>query len=357
MSESSGDKKHPASERRREQAKSEGQIPRSADLTSAALLLVAIGLLRVFGTRLTEMLGGFLTDSIQLTTARPFDVADATHIVLRTGALLAVAILPISSIFFLGTIAINLAQTGIVILPEKAMPNWSHVNPLNGFARLFSLPNVMRLAFGVFKLVVVCSVAYHTVKKITSGVLSSAQLSSSQIAHFVVDSVLGTCLWIGGSLFILALLDYAFQRWKFEQDLMMTDQELRNEMKDSEGDPQIAAKRRQFHRQLATQKMRQEVPKSDVVVTNPTELAIAIRYDPKTMPAPIVVAKGAGIVAQTIRRIALEAGVPVVERKPLAQVLYKAVDVGQMIPLDQFNAVAEVLRYVYQLQGRPIPKA
>jgi len=139
--------------------------------------------------------------------------------------------------------------------------------------------------------------------------------------------------------------------------MMMSEQELRDEMKESEGDPQVAARRRQVQRQMMMQRAESEVPKADVVVSNPTELAIAIKYDPTSMPAPIILAKGAGLLAQKIRRIALANGVPVVERKPLAQFLYKNVDVGEVVPSDQYQAVAEVLRYVYQLQGKEIPKA
>jgi flagellar biosynthetic protein FlhB len=169
--------------------------------------------------------------------------------------------------------------------------------------------------------------------------------------------LIGTGAMIGGALFILAILEYAFQKWKHDQDLMMTDQEVRDEMKDTEGDPQVAARRRQVQRQMMMQRAESEVPQADVVVSNPTELAIAIQYDPVTMPAPIVLAKGAGPLAQKIRRIALENGVPVVERKPLAQILYKTVEVGGVIPADQYQAVAEVLRYVYQMQGKEIPAA
>jgi flagellar biosynthetic protein FlhB len=137
----------------------------------------------------------------------------------------------------------------------------------------------------------------------------------------------------------------------------MTDQEMRDEMKESQGDPQMQAKRKQMQRQMMMQRINTDVPGADVVVTNPTELAIAISYKPQEMIAPVVIAKGAGAVAQKIRKIALENGVPVVERKPLAQFLYKSVDVGAAVPAEQYQAVAEVLRYVYQLKGKKLPKA
>ncbi|MEM6363791.1 MAG: EscU/YscU/HrcU family type III secretion system export apparatus switch protein, partial [Planctomycetota bacterium] len=188
-------------------------------------------------------------------------------------------------------------------------------------------------------------------------VMGLAALSVPQIASKMFSMLVGVCLWIGSGLFVLALLEYVFQRWKTEQDMMMTDQELREELKDTDGDPQVSARRRQVARQMAMNRLGNDVPTADVVVSNPTELAIAIKYDPTSMPAPIVVAKGSGLIAQRIRRLALEHGIPVVERKPLAQVLYKIVEVGDEIPADHYQAVAEVLRYVYQLQGKSIPTA
>ena len=169
------------------------------------------------------------------------------------------------------------------------------------------------------------------------------------------STTLDMCMRTAVVLLLLAILDYGFQWWKMEQDLKMTDEELREEMKMMNGDPQIMARRRAVQRQLMLNRMQTAVPDADVVITNPTELAIAIQFDPKTMPAPVVVAKGAGHVAARIRKIALEAGVPIVERKPLAQALFKSVDIGESVPVEQYSAVAEVLRYVYQLQGKKLP--
>ena len=167
-----------------------------------------------------------------------------------------------------------------------------------------------------------------------------------------METALWTCLKIGVALLVLALLDYGFQWWKHEQDLRMTTQEMREELKTLQGDPQIAARRKAVQRQLALNRIGTAVPKASLVVTNPTELAIAIQYDIETMAAPVVVAKGAGSVALRIRRLALENNIPVVERKELARALFKHVDVGKPIPPEQYAAMAEVLRYVYQLQGK-----
>jgi len=352
-----GEKKHFATERKRRQAREEGQLARSQDLTSAALLLAALATLRFFGGRAAGELAGAIQTGLSNPEIGPFEAQDANQTLLRLGARLAIATVPILLLMFGGAILINLVQTGWVLSPAKLVPKLSHISPLSGAKRIASLQGAMRLLFGLFKVALICVVAYFALRNQMDEVMAMASLSVPQLATQMFGVLLTVCLWVGSGLFVLALLEYVFQRWKHEQDLMMTDQELREELKDTEGDPQVAARRRQVARQLAMNRLSSDVPTADVVVSNPTELAIAIKYDPLSMPAPIVVAKGAGLLAQRIRRLALEHGVPVVERKPLAQVLYKTVDVGDEIPSEQYQAVAELLRYVYQLQGKSIPKA
>ena len=171
----------------------------------------------------------------------------------------------------------------------------------------------------------------------------------------MVEILLWTSMKIGMALMVLALLDYAFQKWKYEQDIMMTPQEVREEMKNLEGNPEIRARRKMVQRQLALGRLSDMVPKADVVITNPTQLAVAVQYEPETMAAPTVVAKGAGVIAERIKKLALEHGIPIVEKKPLARALYQEVDIDRPVPEDKYAAVAEVLAYVYQLQGKQIP--
>ena len=357
MSDSNGDKKHFATERRRRQAREQGQVVRSQDLTSAAMLLAALASLWMLGGRAAEQLAGALIEALSTPNIAPLGTNDAAHRLAMTGARLAIATVPIMVVMVAAAILVNVTQTGLILSPAKLAPKLSHVSLLAGVKRIASLQGVMRLAFGLFKVLIIVVVSYAALRKYGEPVMGLASMSVPQIAKTLFESLIGTCVWIGGALFILALLEYAFQKWKHEQDLMMTDQEMRDEMKETEGDPQVAARRRQVQRQMAMNRIGSDVPKADVVVSNPTELAIAIQYDPLTMPAPIVLAKGAGVMAQRIRRLALENGIPVVERKPLAQALYKTVEVGDVVPTEQYQAVAEVLRYVYQLQGKSIPQA
>jgi len=356
MSDPSGDKKHLPTERRRRQAREEGQVVRSQDLTSAALLLSALASLWLLGGSAAQHLAGALADGLSSPVLTPLNSNDAVNWLLVSAGRLAIASVPMLIAMFVAGVLVNVSQTGIVFSTSKLVPKLSHVNPLSGAKRILSLQGVARLGFGLFKVAVIAVVAFFSLRHDLDSLLSLASLSVSQIAKALFNCLMRTCVWIGVALLALALLEYLFQRWKHEQDLMMTDQEVRDELKETEGDPQVAARRRMVQRQLMMQRAETEVPRADVVVSNPTELAIAIQYDPLAMPAPMVLAKGAGPLAQKIRRIALENGIPVVERKPLAQVLYKTVEVGGVIPADQYQAVAEVLRYVYQLQGKEIPK-
>ncbi|MEM6690034.1 MAG: flagellar biosynthesis protein FlhB, partial [Planctomycetota bacterium] len=355
MAESSGDKKHFASERKRRQAREQGNVVKSQDLTSAAMLMAAVAIMKFVGPKAATSISSMIETSLGGSEITSPTVADAVAMLVRVTVQLSMIVVPVLGCMFLAGIAFNVSQTGILFSTEKLAPKLSHINPLSGVKRILSLQGLMRLSFGLFKVAIIGAVAFLAVRSYGTAVMGLAGVSAGTIGPVIFDVLTGTCLWIGGALLILALLEYAFQRWKFEQDLMMTDQELRDEMKETEGDPQVAARRKQVQRQMMMQRAETDVPKADVVVSNPTELAIAIQYDPTTMPAPVVLAKGAGTLAQKIRRVALKHGVPVVERKPLAQFLYKNVEVGEVIPADQYQAVAEVLRYVYQLQGKEIP--
>lgn len=357
MSDSSGDKKHSATEKRRRQAREDGQVVKSQDLTSAALLLASLAALNYLGPPACERIAGSMAEALSTPYLKSMTTEDASHWLLHNATGLAIAAVPMLITMFIAGVLVNITQTGLLLSTKKLEPKLSNISPLAGAKRILSLQGMAKLGFGVFKVGIIAVVAYLSLVHHSEQIMHMAGLSVPQIATVLFSSLLGTCLWIGSALFVLAILEYAFQKWKQEQDLMMSDQEIRDEMKESEGDPQVAARRRQVQRQMMMQRAENDVPGADVVVSNPTELAIAIKYDPLTMPAPTVVAKGAGVLAQKIRRVALENGVPVVERKPLAQVLYKTVEVGDIVPTDQYQAVAEVLRYVYQLQGKQVPKA
>jgi flagellar biosynthetic protein FlhB len=350
-----GDKQHEATEHRRQQAREQGQVAKSQDLASAALLLAAVGILMFWGDNAVKFMAGLMREHLGGDAPLQVDRSSLTNQSYETLMAVGGVMLPILGVLALVSVAVNVCQVGILFLPDKLAADFNRINPLQGLGRIFSLSNAARLGFGIFKLIIVAAIAASAIWGERDHILQLGELEVGPIAAYLVKVSLGTCFKIGVALLLLAIIDYFFQRWKQEQDLRMTTQEVREEMKTLQGDPQVQARRRAVQRQLVLNRIGSSVPKSDVVVTNPTELAIAICYDHETMEAPIVQAKGAGVVAQRIRRLALENNIPVIERKELARALYKQVDVGKAIPSGQYAAMAEVLRYVYQLKGKKLP--
>lgn len=355
MPEQGGEKSQDPTPHRRQQAREEGSVARSQDLGSAVLLIAAVVALLTLGGSLANYLAGY---SKRQFGGEAWLSADSAFVVNHWNGMildLAKYLLPILGTLVLAGIVINLAQVGFLFLPSKVGLDLSRLDVLQAARRMFSLSSVVRLGFGLFKIAIVAAVAFVCVSKELETILGLSGMSLGEIAVYLPQLLLWTALKIGIALLILAVLDYGYQWWHHEQDLKMTPQEVREEMKNLEGDPQVIARRRQVQRQLVMNRLGTAVPKADVVVTNPTELAIAIQYEPKEMAAPIVVAKGAGLVAQRIRQIALEHGIPIIEKKPLAQTLYKEVEVNRPIPQDKYAAVAEILAYVYHLKGKKVP--
>jgi len=357
MPEQNGDKTQEPTPHRRQQAREQGQVARSQDLGSALLLLAALLILLMMGPPLIEFFGRFATKQLGGEACLSADADFAVGQWLSTISMLAKYVLPILGLIMLAGIASNLMQVGFLFLPEKVAFDLTRLDPLAGLGRMFSLTNGVHLVFGIFKIAIIGCVAYLCIWNDREKILGMSGHSAAQIAVLMLQILLWTAIKIAGALVILAVLDYGFQWWKHEQDLKMTTQEIREELKNLEGNPQVIARRRQVQRQLAMNRMSTAVPKADVVITNPTELAVAIQYDAETMAAPIVVAKGAGVVAQRIRELAAKHGIPIVEKKPLAQALYREVDIDHPIPQDKYAAVAEVLAYVYQLKGKAMPGA
>jgi flagellar biosynthetic protein FlhB len=357
MPEHDGDKSQEATPHRRQQAREQGQVAKSQDLGSAALLVLGVAAMMMMGGGLVEYLLQYGKQQLGGEAWLSTDTEQVASYWNQTVLGLGWRLVPLLGLLFAAAVAVNLAQVGFLFLPEKLAPDITRLDPLQGLQRMFSLSSVVRLVFGLFKMAIIATVALVSLYNQREAILGLSAMAVEQIAAFLVQVLLWTALKVAVALLILAVLDYAFQRWKYEQDLRMTPQEMREEMKNLEGNPQVIARRRQVQRQLAMHRLADTVPKADVIVTNPTELAVAIQYDPQVMAAPIVVAKGAGMIAQRIRELAVAHGVPIVEKKPLARALYKLVEVDHPIPQDKYAAVAEVLAYVYQLKGKKIPGA
>ena len=357
MAEEFGDKTHEATPFRRQKAREEGQVVKSQDLASAAVLVAAVLILGYFGSSLAETLGRMTQEHLGGEAWVRMDFSDLSNRSLLLGWELGKTLVPVLGLFMIAGIIVHMGQVGFLYLPQKLALDIQRINPLSNAGRIFSMANGVHLGFGLLKVGVVCAVAAWSLWEERGRLMMLMDQPSGQIAMYLFAVLFWTCLKIGGALLVLALFDYGFLFWKQEQDLRMTTQELREELKTHQGDPQVAARRKAVQRQLVMNRLSSTVPKADVVVTNPTELAIALQYDPEKMAAPVVIAKGAGVLAQKIRRLALESGIPIVERKELAQALYKLVDINHPVPAEQYAAVAEVVKYVYQLKGKPLPGA
>ncbi len=356
MADEAGEKTHEPTAHRRQEARQQGQLVYSQDLTSAGLLVFGMSLLWWWGGSLADYFASLArrhwSDDAWLQIDTEFVFSQLAQ---RLGEL-AWAVLPLLGTLALVAGLLSIAQVGLVFLPEKLLPDFKRIDPLAGMGRVFSLANAVRIALGLVKIAIVGIVAWKSLAVERDRILSLSAMSVPSLSVALGEILIWIAIKIGAGLLILGALDYLFQWWKHERDLRMTTEEVREELKTLQGDPHILARRKAVQRQLVLNRLKSAVPKADVVITNPTELAIAIQYDAKSMAAPVVVAKGAGLLAEQIRRLALAHGIPIVEKKPLAQALYRDVEVNQPIQQQMYAAVAEVLAYVYQLRGKTAPR-
>jgi flagellar biosynthetic protein FlhB len=348
-----GDKTEAPTPRRRAEAREQGNIARSPDLAAAVLLLAVIILLNWYGPNLMGALKTFMADMLGSDSIRDLSTADTSTQLLFALRIVAVALAPIFAGIVLIAVLVNMAQVGFFFSTKRITPDLAALNPTKGLSRLFNgRDNLVHLGMSLLKMFLVGIFAYSAVHGKLPLILSTQQLDFVQIFSLGASLVYAIGIRIGAILLVLAIIDYAYQRWRNEQQLKMSKQEIKEEMKRMEGDPKIKNRRRQIAMQRLMQAIKKNVPSADVIVTNPTEYAVALKYDAGTMHAPKVVAKGADHMAMRIRQIAIESGIPILERPPLARALYRLVDIGQEIPEQFYSAVAEILAYVYELSGK-----
>jgi flagellar biosynthetic protein FlhB len=344
------EKTEPPTPRRRREARTQGQVARSQDLTAAVLLLAGFLALALFGPKLWLSLVAIVRAALtaehptSLQAALPF----ASAVCVEAGKRIAPFLL---TIFFAMLIALY-AQVGLLLTGKPLVPSLSKINPLNGLKRLFSIRSVMMALINVGKLVVVGAVAYMMMAGSAAAIVSASSFDFRDVFRLGTSLAFELSMKLAAAMIVLALLDFAWQRYQHERDLRMTKEEVKDEFRSMEGDPHVKRRRREIQFQLAVQRLRRDVPKADVVVTNPTHVAVAVAYDADRMVAPKVMAKGADEVALRIRQIAKEHGIPIVERRTLARALFESVAVGEFIPERFYRAIAEILAYVYELTGR-----
>jgi flagellar biosynthetic protein FlhB len=349
------DKTEDPTDRRRSQAREQGNIAKSSDVTAAAVLLAATIGLYALAPLIGESLLGLMRGALATPPPATVDRISASLKLQQIGLAIGMVLVPMLLLVMGGSLGANLAQVGFLWSPEVIQPNFGRINPLSGFGRLFSLQSTMRLVGSLIKITVVASVATLFLQSHREELLGLGELELSQLLAIAGRLLCELGLYLSLALISIAVLDYGYQWWQHEQDLRMTKQELREELKEMDGNPQMRAKRKEAHRKLADARDLGAVSTADVVITNPTHIAVAIKYDPDTMPAPTVVAKGMGEIAAQIRLLAARHGIPIIERKPLARTLYKQVKVGRTIPPDLYEAFVEILAYVYRLTGKRPP--
>jgi flagellar biosynthesis protein FlhB len=335
--------------KRREDARKKGQIARRPELPAAVGFLAALVMMRLLSDSIMEHVTVFITGTMQqagqLTALTPLV---ASSMLMDALARLAVLSLPIVGAVLLAGIASNFAQGGFTFTPKALKPRGERFNPLANFKRAMGLDGLVQFTKGIVVIAAIVAVCYSPVRQALG---ESPALVGAPAPHIMktVGALIYTLgLRAGLVIFIVGLLDYAYGWYKHEKSLKMTKQELRDEYKQQEGDPMVKGQRRRAARAMLQRHIAAEVPKADVVITNPTHFAVALRYDRESHAAPVVVAKGADDIARRIREIAQEHNVAIVENPPLARSLYRTVEIGRMIPPDLFRAVAEVLAYVFR---------
>lgn len=347
-----GEKTEPATEKRREDARESGNVPKSQDLESVLVLLASFLVLKFYGAQMFGILGDFMRYTLQQSLSLQLDLPTVISMGGATTIVVLKTVAPIFLVIVLTAVAANMAQVGVMFTTDPLVPDLNRINPINGFENLFSWKSIGELVKSIIKVVIASYVPYSTLTEQMPFLMRFIQMDPVPSMIFLFQIIFSIAIKILLFLLVLSVADWFFQVWRYEESLKMSKEEIKEEYKQREGDPKVKAKIRERQRKMSQQRMMSEVPKASVVVTNPTHLAIALFYDDSGGSAPKVIAMGAGLIAQRIKEIAREHGVPVLENKPLAQALFKMVDVGDVIPQDLYEAVAVILAQVYKLKGK-----
>lgn len=345
-----GEKTEEPTAKKRLDARKKGQVAKSQELNTAFVLLIGFLILRI----LWEYIYGNIAEyTIYLygNLSQSMSTEGISELFIGIMILLAKTVLPVMFAILIVGMGINCFQVGLMVSTEKLEPKLSNLNPINGFGRIFSKRSLVELCKSIFKIIVIGYFLYRYLKDQIPLLPQFIFFDLPQSLATAADIIFTMAFQVVGVIMVMAMADYAYQSWQTTQDLKMSKQEVKDEYKQMEGDPQIKGKIKQKQRQMAMQRMMSEVPKADVIVTNPTHLAVALKYK-KGMIAPIVVAKGQDRVAERIKQIARENRIIIVENKPVARALYEAVDVGGAVPAELYQAVAEIIAYVYRIKHR-----
>ena len=352
-----GDKTEKATPKKLDDARKEGRVARSSDLINGFMLLLMFFVLKLFGGIMADI---FLDSFVKYynkasdISMEVFDVRQAVNLSNEIVLDIVIASLPVLIGSFIVALVGNIVQVGWKVTGKPLKPKLDRLNPIGGLKRMFSQEKVVELIKSILKVLAIALVAYNEVKDRWKFILNLYDFEFMQAILNIFDIVLDVGIKISLIFVVIGLADFGYQKWKHLHDLRMSKQEVKDEMKQSEGDPQIKGQIRQKMREGARRRMMQDLPKADVVITNPTHFAVAVKYDKETAEAPYVLAKGADYVAANIKEIAKQNNIEIVENKPLARMLYYNVEIGDQIPPELYQMVAEVLAYVYSVKNKEI---
>lgn len=343
-----------ATQQRRDDFRKRGQVAQTRELGVVVSLLGSALMFWMMSGFFTQQIGDSYRLVYGYVSEGYFEPEHMSSLLIELGIRLAYVLLPI--FLFAGIMAMfsTVLQIGFLYSEEALSPDFDKINPINGFKRLLSLRSIVEGIKALLKMGIIAATAYYVIKSSLHVLPQMVSLSPFEILTFLVENVFRLILGVGGVLVVIAAADYFFQRYQLEEQMKMTKQEIRDEVKTREGDPLIKARIRKIQKETAQRRMMADVPKADVIITNPTHLAIALKYSPEKYAAPVMLAKGQDHLALRIRELAKEHGIPIVENKPLARAMFKTMEIGQVIPRELFAAVAEVLAYVFKLKRRRI---
>ena len=349
---SAAEKTEQPTPKRLEEARAKGQVPQSQELTSIVTLLVLVAMVALFSPNLMQWMQAEIKEGMSCQVGFFSDKKAFLEFVGRKLIDLGLVISPILAVLFIGATAVSIAVGGFNFAPSAIACKFSQINPVLGFAKLVNARSIVRLLVSILKLVLVTLIVWVYLRSQLEVFARLRWAWSGQILVSIAEIILGLVVRVGIALLVVGMADTLYQKWKYRQELMMTRQEVKQERRDTEGSPEVKGRIRRIQFGLAAKRMLKEVPKADVVLVNPTHVAVALRYEGKTMDAPVLVAKGADHLAEKIKEIARAYGVPIVRRPELARTIYSTVEPGHPIPEALYVAVAEVLAMIYRLRRK-----
>ncbi len=353
------EKSEKPSGKRQRDARSDGNVAKSQELNSFAVIFGGLATLTIWGGWMMDRMMGLTKGIYGDLSLFQIDAYNFNGFMTAASVWLLITLAPILIVVAIMAIVINYLQFGFLWSKKALKPKWGKMNPfsdgMKGFKKLVNKKAIMQLGVNIIKLLIIGYTAYTVVRRAWPQFVPLMDSNVGAIFLFLIHTILEVAIWTLSLLFVLAIIDFIWQKWNHHQDLKMTKTEVKEERKMMDGDPKIKRKIREMGMQFAFNKMIKELPEADVVVTNPVHVAVALKYDPETMKAPVLVGKGLRLLAERIKEVAREHDIPILENPPLARALYKSCEIGEEIPGQFYQDVAEIIAYIYELRDEEVP--